>query len=141
MKKLFFVLVAVIGFCFSVNAQNCDQYTCTSCGATLHSSSQAYWVDCWNCGGDGLVTGTCKGCESCSECNQTGKQKCRANDGTYGRWTHCNNCSLCRGTGWRDVLTPNYTGCTTCGGNSNRAGTGGKWHSGCKCSRCGKGYR
>ena len=169
MKKVLVFLVALIGFSFSPNTQDCSDCTC-SCGGTLQWSSQAYWTDCWNCGGDGLVTGTCKNCERCSECGATGKQKCQGwqnckscggtgckngyttNGGkncAYGhcsycsgdggkyvtdRWNSCRDCSLCGGDGWRDVLKSNHVDCTTCGGK------GGKWNSGCKCSRCGKAY-
>ena len=154
MKKLFVTLVAVIGLEISSFilipssdiSKDCSECTC-SCGATLSYSSQAYQTEknCWRCGGDGLVTGTCKNCERCGECEGTGKQKCNGWDGekyTYKRWTNCNDCSYCGGDGLRDVLKSDFTGCTSCGGDSQHAGTGREytWHSGCKCPRCGKSY-
>jgi hypothetical protein len=43
-----------------------------------------------------------------------------------GRFTHCRDCTVCRGTGWRDVMKPNHTGCRDCGGNDRVAGKGGR---------------
>lgn len=174
MNKILVILIALIGFSFSANAQHdCSKCTC-SCGSTLYFSSQAYWTDCWKCSGDGVVKGPCRKCEQCRECETTGKRKCwgkqscsscggtgckngyTTNSGkncAYGycsycsgdgvkdvmdRWNHCPNCSYCGGDGRRDGWI--NTGCTSCGGNSQRAGTGGRWNSGCKCSRCGKAY-
>ncbi len=51
MKRFLIILVAIIGFGIGANAQNCSEYTCNSCGASLYSSSQAYWTDCVRCGG------------------------------------------------------------------------------------------
>ena len=139
MKKLFFVLVAIIGFSVGANAQ-CSKKTCL-CGNTLHYNEQAYWENCNYCFGKGVVSEGCNDCYDCTECNRTGKQKCNSNDGhnRYDRWTHCRDCSLCGGDGYRNGLRE--TGCTRCGGNSRTAGAGGRWKSGCKCSDCGRGYQ
>lgn len=186
MKKIWITLIAVVGLgigcfvLFTSSRSGADCSDCTCCGTPLYWSSQAYQTEknCWRCGGDGLVTGTCYNCEQCRECGATGKQKCRGwescsscrgtgckngyttNNGqncAYGhcstcqgqggryvmdRWKDCPNCSACGGDGLRDVLRDNQTGCTSCGGDSKHAGSGREytWHSGCKCSRCGKGY-
>ena len=147
MKKLFVTLafIASLGICSflllasnDVNASsdmsagsNCDECKC-SCGTTLQWSSQAYWTSCSNCGGDGLVSGVCKNCERCSECEGTGKQKCQG-------WQ---SCSPCGGTGCKNGYTTNngnncaYGHCSYCGGKGGKYVTD-RWTTCRDCSACG----
>jgi len=138
MKKIFIILLAVIGFGISVNAQRqCEGCTCTICGSSVYYTSQAYQkeIPCNYCSGDGLVTGYVR--ETCRECEGTGKIKCQG-------WE---SCSSCGGTGCKNGYTTNggkncaYGYCTYCNGKGGKYVTG-RWTSCNNCSYCrGSGVR
>jgi hypothetical protein len=132
MKKILVILVAVVGFGISVNAQNCSGI-CSWCRSTLEAKK----VSCPNARcNKGIVSDIGK--VDCTHCERTGKQKCTSKDGRNlsGRWTHCANCSYCQGTGKMSGTVK--VGCTCCGGTPDRAGAG--WVYGCKCPKCNKEY-
>jgi len=147
MKKVFLILVfviALIGFGVNAMSENPSLETnienaqkdcyCPNCDVKLQTEqrTEEQWFDCYACGGDGLVTGTCKNCEQCRECDATGKQKCQG-------WQ---NCSSCGGNGCKNGYTTNggkecaYGYCNSCGGKGGRYVMD-RWTSCNNCSLCG----
>jgi len=133
MKKIVLILMAVIGFAFAANAQDCSG-TCSWCRAPLKTDK----IRCPKYCSNGIVVKICTDCVQCTDCKGYKKQKCNSNDGRnqYDRWTHCPNCSLCGGDGLMNGTQE--TGCTCCGGTPKQAGAG--WVYGCRCTKCNKEY-
>ncbi|MDR0872100.1 MAG: hypothetical protein LBN27_01365 [Prevotellaceae bacterium] len=124
MKKII-VILGLIGFGFIATAEEpCysswwnPHYKCCD-NMNLHSwkERKQYYRTCDKCHGSGTKSVTCPNSRVCPNCEGYKKQKCRGSNGTYDRWTHCNDCTVCRGDGLIDGLVT--LGCTYCGGTDN----------------------
>jgi DnaJ-class molecular chaperone len=138
MKKFMFILVTIIVASLfisltsmvSINHASADSRCtetehnvskacyCPRCDVQLRESQEEYteWVNCWNCGGDGLVTGVEKDGENCYNCKGTGLVN---NKTAY--------CSLCGGDGYRDVQRSDWKKCTSCNGEGGQNKTKRRW--------------